>query len=121
MIFSKPKTIHFKLFESFADADVVLPVNETMIVKAHGRKYCIAHTSEGIFAVDNSCPHDGGPLGHGYCTEKNEVICPWHRYHFDLRTGKETRGAGCYVETYPVETTEDGIFMIIPVRWWERF
>ena|ERR1035437_531814 len=117
MFFGKKKLVRFKIFESLEDGNVQLPINEATIVKAFGKKYCVAHTKEGFFAVDNSCPHQDGPLGHGYITENNEVICPWHRYQFDLKTGKEIRGVGCYIETYQIEIDDDGIFMLIPKGW----
>jgi nitrite reductase (NADH) small subunit len=42
----------------------------------------------GIFrAVDNTCPHAGGPLGEG--TLDGEVLeCPWHGWRFNVRTGE---------------------------------
>ncbi len=40
-----------------------------------------------IFALNNACPHQGGPLSEGslqeYC-----VTCPWHAWNFDVRTGE---------------------------------
>ena len=40
-----------------------------------------------ILALDNTCPHAGGPLGEG--TLEGEVIeCPWHGWEFNVRTGQ---------------------------------
>jgi nitrite reductase (NADH) small subunit len=36
--------------------------------------------------LDGVCPHEGGPLGEGII-EGSRVVCPWHAYAFDLRTG----------------------------------
>ncbi|HEY3302676.1 MAG TPA: Rieske (2Fe-2S) protein [Candidatus Binatia bacterium] len=56
---------------------VALDQRELAII-AHGGKY---------YAVENSCPHKGGPLGLGQV--KNGVItCPWHRFRFELESGK---------------------------------
>jgi nitrite reductase/ring-hydroxylating ferredoxin subunit len=40
-----------------------------------------------FYAIDNSCPHRGGPLGEGEL-EDCIVTCPWHEFRFDVRTGK---------------------------------
>ena len=40
-----------------------------------------------ILALDNTCPHAGGPLGEG--TLDGEVVeCPWHGWEFNVRTGQ---------------------------------
>ena len=40
-----------------------------------------------ILALDNTCPHAGGPLGEG--TLEGEVVeCPWHGWEFNVRTGQ---------------------------------
>ncbi len=39
-----------------------------------------------IYALDNTCPHAGGPLGEG--TIKGDCVkCPWHGWRFNIRTG----------------------------------
>ena len=40
-----------------------------------------------LVAHDLVCPHFGGPLG-GRPLEDGAVVCPWHGYRFDPRTGK---------------------------------
>ena len=39
-----------------------------------------------FYAMDNSCPHAGGPLGEGK-VNGGIVECPWHGWRFDIRTG----------------------------------
>ena len=39
-----------------------------------------------LCALDNWCPHRRGPLGQGWI-EGNAVVCPWHSWAFDLKTG----------------------------------
>ena len=51
--------------------------------------YAIAlfHDPErGFFATDDTCPHQGASLGEGTYHECR-VICPWHGWVFDVRTG----------------------------------
>jgi nitrite reductase (NADH) small subunit len=47
---------------------------------------CVAKLNGALAALDNECPHHGGPLGHGTIHD-GRVLCPWHAYAFDLKTG----------------------------------
>jgi nitrite reductase (NADH) small subunit len=55
-------------------------------VQAGKLTLCVAKLNGKIFALDNECPHEGGPLGEGEL-EDGKVVCPWHGYGFDLNTG----------------------------------
>ena len=78
-------------------------VNDTMI--------CLGRLPDGYFAVSDKCPHAGGRLGIGQCTPEGKVICPYHRYKYNLRTGKGDEQQGDAVERFPVETRSDGIYI----------
>lgn len=39
-----------------------------------------------IYALDNTCPHAGGPLGEGII-EGEHITCPWHGWKFHIPTG----------------------------------
>jgi nitrite reductase (NADH) small subunit len=51
-----------------------------------GRALCVANVGGAICVLDGTCPHEGGPLGEG-SIEGGKVVCPWHAYAFDPRTG----------------------------------
>jgi len=51
-----------------------------------GRALCVANLDGSIAVLDGVCPHEGGPLGEG-AIENGCVVCPWHSYPFDLRSG----------------------------------
>lgn len=42
------------------------------------------------YALANACPHKGGPLGEGQ-VKGHTVICPWHGWTWDVRTGTNVR------------------------------
>ena len=44
-------------------------------------------TGRTVYAVDNTCPHAGGPLGEGHL-EGPVVECPWHGWQFNVQTGE---------------------------------
>jgi nitrite reductase/ring-hydroxylating ferredoxin subunit len=39
-----------------------------------------------LYGIQNICPHAGGQLCRGWI-EGSQVVCPVHRYNFDLETG----------------------------------
>ena len=60
----------------------------------------IVRTGGALYALDNRCPHAGGPLGEG-SIENGVLRCPWHERRFDLRTGAcvdhaHTRSVRCH-------------------------
>lgn len=59
-----------------------------------------------IHMVKNKCPHQGITLERAECVD-GALVCPWHHYGFDLKTG---RGAGMYLDIYPIEKREDGYY-----------
>jgi NAD(P)H-dependent nitrite reductase small subunit len=54
-----------------------------------------------ICAIDNTCPHRGGPLGEGVVTG-NEVTCPWHGWKFNVKTGSCAMIPSAKVNSYEV-------------------
>jgi nitrite reductase/ring-hydroxylating ferredoxin subunit len=68
-------------------------------VFVEGRLVCVVNLEGELYAMDNVCPHWGGPLGQG-TLENGKLRCPWHGWEFDPRTGETTRKAGVKVPTY---------------------
>lgn len=101
----------YKLFNSIEVANEFLAIGSVTTMNCGKKKICLARTTEGFYAVEDKCPHNGASLGNGYCTKEGSVVCPVHRYHFDLKTGRAKSGIGDYVETYPIEIRNDGIFI----------
>lgn len=75
------------------------------IVEVDGRQIGITRLKDGeLRAVRNHCPHKGAPVCKGivggtwlpsepgelvYARHGEVLVCPWHGYEFDLRTGEE--------------------------------
>lgn len=108
-----------KIFENKTQAEEEIPLGKARSMMVKGKKICVSRTSEGIFAVDDRCPHNGASLSQGYCNEKNEIICPMHRYPFDLKSGKATSGLAMNLNTYPIEISDDGYYVLMKAKWWE--
>ena len=52
-----------------------------------GKEIALFNVDGNFYAIDNTCPHRGGPLGEGEL-EGCAVTCPWHAWTFDLKTGE---------------------------------
>jgi nitrite reductase (NADH) small subunit len=66
---------------------------------ANGRAFCVANFDGVIKVLNGVCPHEEGPLGEG-TIENGCVVCPWHGYAFDLRTGEATDDPTLKVEIF---------------------
>jgi nitrite reductase/ring-hydroxylating ferredoxin subunit len=63
-----------------------LPAPGCRAYSVDGRKIVIVRTAAGVYALDNACPHRGGPLAEGDVIG-SEIVCPWHLWGFDVATG----------------------------------
>lgn len=110
-----PHTIYPKPPDAFVDvlASDDLPEGHPVVVEA-GRVPVLLLRREGaIRAVQNWCPHAGGPLDEGEIVG-DEVRCPWHDSRFCLRDGRPTRGpAAVPLRTFAVRE-EGGRILIRP-------
>jgi nitrite reductase (NADH) small subunit len=83
-----------------------------------GRPYAAFTVGEEVVVIDGSCPHRGGPIGEGVVRD-GVVVCPWHWYAFDLRSGRCTTAAQAPLRRHPVERAADGrrvALLSTPVR-----
>lgn len=117
----KKKINWYKLFESIEAGNQMVSVGRVTTLYVGKKKICIAHTKEGFFAVNDKCPHNGASLGNGYCTDEGSVVCPMHRYHFDLKTGRAKSGLGDFVQPYPIEVRENAVFIGFEEVSWNLF
>ena len=72
------------------------------VVEADGRSLALFNVQGTFYAIDNTCPHRGGPLGEGEL-HAEIVTCPWHGATFDVQTGAVTGPpARAGVRSFPV-------------------
>jgi nitrite reductase (NADH) small subunit len=63
---------------------------------------CIANVNGTYSAMDNVCLHRGGPLGQGMI-ENGKVVCPWHGWAYDPKTGAADQNPSLKVAVYPMK------------------
>ena len=106
-----------------------------------GRKVIVADGAEiGVFRLDgafyawrNTCPHQGGPVCQGRLMKKVEerldgerkslgihyvddainIVCPWHGYEFDVRTGRHAGLAAIRLAGYPVTLRDGEVYVVL--------
>jgi len=67
-----------------------IPLREGRAVVIDGRAIAVFNLGDRFLAVDNRCPHRGGPLADGIVTGEN-VVCPLHGWKVDLQNGNVQR------------------------------
>lgn len=73
-------------------------------------------TRDGFFATESRCPHRGGPLAEGDIIG-DEIVCPWHLWGFNLRTGICEGNREISVVTHEVRVDGDSVLVrLAPVR-----
>ena len=85
--------------------------NNMSEVEAGGKNLCLGRFNNQVFAFARKCPHAGGWLSEGYIDALGNVVCPLHRYKFDLKNGRNISGEGYYLKNWPVEIRDDGVYV----------
>lgn len=91
-----------------------IEAGSAVVVEAGGKRIALCNTGDGIYAIDDVCTHDGGPLDQGKL-DGIEIECPRHGARFDVTSGR----ALCLpavrpVKTYPVRVEGGEVEIDLP-------
>ena len=89
-----------------------IPQGSGLTVEVGDKPIAVFNCDGSFYAIDDTCPHQGGPLGEGE-VEGTIVTCPWHEWRYDVRTGVNTDDSGCKVASYPVKVEGDAVFVAV--------
>jgi nitrite reductase (NADH) small subunit len=78
--------------------------------RVNGRRVVVYHTASGFHASDDRCPHRGGPLAEGDLMGE-EIVCPWHLWGFDVRSGVCPGNPEVRVTTHEVRVENDRLLV----------
>lgn len=92
--------------------------NNIGVVQLQGKKICIGKIKEVISAFAYKCPHAGGLLADGHIDALGNIICPLHRYKYNIQNGSNVSGEGYYLKHWPVELKDDGVYVGVEERNW---
>lgn len=88
------------MFTKLASQSEMPGLNEAKEFVCGDKAVCVANVNGEISAMENVCLHRGGPLGQGVVSG-GKVVCPWHGWEWDPKTGEA--GAGARIAVYPVK------------------
>jgi 3-phenylpropionate/trans-cinnamate dioxygenase ferredoxin subunit len=106
---------HNKKYKWFKIANTVAELqignNGLKEIEVNEKKVCLALHNDVLMACTQKCPHAGGALSHGYIDPLGNIVCPLHRYKFNLQNGRNISGEGYFLKTFPVEIRDAGVFI----------
>lgn len=100
-----------KVFSSGKEARRRLKENTPQLLIVDSKRLCLVLRNNTVFAVQDSCPHNGESLSKGTVNYLGEIICPWHGHQFSLATGRECSQRSPDLDTYPVKEDSEGLFI----------
>ena len=90
-----------------------LPEGRVTTVTIGRRSLAVTNVDGRYGALDNHCPHQGGPLGEG-SIEKGWLRCPWHGYDYDPLDGRPPEGFDDAPACFATEVRDDGVYVELP-------
>jgi nitrite reductase/ring-hydroxylating ferredoxin subunit len=99
----------FRIAEYISDLE--FSTNNIAVAQVRGKKICIGKYNDRLFAFAFKCPHAGGILADGYIDPVGNIVCPLHRYKYNIHNGHNASGEGYFLKHWKVEEREDGIYV----------
>ena len=94
-----------------------LPTDGTgLALEVAGRAVALFLIDGEVHAMADSCPHEGGSLGMGVVLD-GDVTCPWHGWHFEVATGRNTDGLASCIAVYRARISASGA---VEVAWGDQ-
>ncbi len=90
-----------------------LPEGRVKTVHVGKHSLALAHYQGQYGALDNRCPHQGGPLGEG-SIEHGWLRCPWHGYDYNPLDGSPPEGFDDAPTCFATEVRDDGVYVAVP-------
>ena len=93
-----------------------LPPGEVKIVRAGDLVVGVFNAGGELYALEDRCSHDDGPLAEGeFEADERVVVCPRHGSRFDLRTGRPlSLPAYLPVDTFEVLVDSGLVKLVLP-------
>lgn len=91
-----------------------LAPGQCMEASVAGKPIALYNVEGTFYATSNTCIHRGGPLGQGML-DGCEVMCPWHAWSWDVRTGENTANPALAIPRYDVKVEGADVLVLVPV------
>ena len=93
-------------------ATTEIPSGQGKTVEVNGKQIAVFNCNGMFYAIDNTCKHQGGPLGEGEL-EGTIVTCPWHGWTYDVTSGISPVVSDCAVDKYEVKVEGDSVLVAL--------
>jgi len=100
-----------RVFSSSGEMELAVLPKKPRLLILRGKRICLVREENQLRAVEDSCSHNGESLSKGAVNYLGEIICPWHGYRFNLKTGRECSERSRDLVIYPIKEEPDGIFI----------
>jgi nitrite reductase/ring-hydroxylating ferredoxin subunit len=117
----------------YAGASDAVPEGGRLVVDVGDLTIGIFRTGGKLYAWENRCAHQGGPVcqgkviprvtelieeggaSRGFAFDEAElhIVCPWHGYEYSIRTGEHPGLPRARLKSVPVEETSEGIYVAV--------
>ncbi len=87
-----------------------IPLQKGKVIEIEGREIALFKSNDWVYAMDNRCLHEGGPLAKGWIKE-GIVTCPWHLWQFRVEDGALADEPAMRVQCFPVKVEGDDVFV----------
>lgn len=88
-----------------------IPTDHPLVVQIGKRQIALVRDGEEVRAIAAVCPHYAGPLGQGE-VRHGEIVCPWHRFRFDLVSGRSKTNPALCAPTYEVRVAGGDVTIV---------
>ena len=85
-------------------------INQAKEFSCGDKVICVANVNGSFSAMDNVCLHVGGPLGQG-TVEGGKVVCPWHGWQYDPKTGEAAHNRAAKLAIYPLKMENEEVWI----------
>ncbi len=89
-----------------------IPSDTGYCVEVEGREVALFKVEDQVYAIDQICPHAGGPLAEGGL-HGTAVTCPWHGWDFDVTNGKCSFNPAIQQPVYKVRVEGDEVYVAL--------
>ncbi|MBI4231554.1 MAG: Rieske 2Fe-2S domain-containing protein [Planctomycetes bacterium] len=87
-----------------------VPPGQKKVFQVAGKDVAVFNAEGKFYALENTCPHAGGPLGEGMFSG-TVITCPWHGFQFNVTTGGHVLGRGLKVSCFPIKVQGNDILI----------
>ncbi len=119
--------------ELFAGSEAEFEEGDCKIIVQDDLEIGVFRVGPSYYAYRNHCAHQGGPvcqgrlfrdveeilgedqssLGLRFAEEKIHIVCPWHGYEYDIRTGAHPADPDIRLEQFEVEVRDGDVYILV--------